>query len=487
MNIGQSHKAVLPELTVDIPLKMKLFPYQANGVAYNLEKKKTIIGDEPGLGKSGQAIASVIGSGLLDKGPCLIICPSSLKINWQREFEKWSNERCIILSEKVKNTWHHYYQAGLARVFIVNYESLKKYFVYQIPKGKHFKSKDVVFKDQIRLFSSVVIDESHRVKETTTLVSKLTLGICWGKDMVLALTGTPVVNTPADLIAQLAIIGQIQCFGGISAFKQTFCLGPKKRSNLDLLNKILTENCFYRREKKEVLKDLPDKIRTKVYCELPESFRVEYGKAQIDLEKYLKEYKKLDDAQARRSMGGAIMVQMGILKNISARGKIQDVKDYVDEIVNAGEKIILFVHQREVGDQLKAIYPKAVMIRGGMSGEERQHSVDQFQNNPNIKVIICSIKAAGVGLTLTASSRVAFIELPWTAADSDQCEDRAHRIGQKDSVQAIYFLGRNTIDNYIYQIIQDKRETASQVTGDENTIEETVFNSLIDLLSLNMN
>ena len=133
------------------------------------------------------------------------------------------------------------------------------------------------------------------------------------------------------------------------------------------------------------------------------------------------------------------MVRIGILKNISARGKLNDVVDYVSDIVESGEKIIIFIHLKEVAQHLKKMFPAAVTITGDDNNVERQRAVDSFQNDPDCQVIICSIKAAGVGLTLTASSRVAFVELPWHPADVEQCEDRAHRIGQKNSVNAPIF------------------------------------------------
>lgn len=466
-----------------IPLKLTPFPYQADGIRYNLRHKKVIIGDEPGLGKTLQSIASVIGSGLLDKGPCLVICPNSLKVNWKKEWSKCSSEKAVILVDEIKHSWQHYYHAGMARVFIVNYESLKKYFVLKMPDKDRYKARDIEFNPVINLFSSIIIDESHKVKNTRAQVSKITLGIAWKKDMVLAITGTPMKNKPEDLVAQLAIIGQIQHFGGISGFKHYFCSGPKKRSNLSQLNYLLNKHCFYRRLKKDVLDQLPDKMRTRVYCELPESYAVEYRSAMLDLEKYLKNYKNASDSKIRNAMRGEIMVRIGILKNISARGKFRDVCEYIDDIMSAGEKLILFVSLREIGDAFKSKYPGAVMIRGGVSTEDRNQAVERFQSDPRVKLIICSIQAAGVGLTLTASSRVAFVELPWTAADTDQCEDRAHRIGQKDSVQCIYFLGRGTIDNHIYNVIQEKRVTAMEIVGDENDVVENEVDSLINLIS----
>lgn len=471
----------LPELDQEINLKMKLFPYQANGVAYAIEKKRVIIGDQPGLGKTAQAIAAVTAT---NQFPCLVICPSSLKINWQREWEMWTNKKAIILTDNLKNNFHLYYQTGLVQVFIVNFESLKKYFVQSISKteGGKLTLKNITFKKQFTdMFKSVVIDESHRVKSTATQQTKFTKGICNGKEYIYCLTGTPVINKPKDLISQLGIIDQMNAFGGYRNFMMRYCNGPNEASNLRELNYVLTSNCFYRRDKQDVLKDLPDKMRQINLCEI--STRKEYIDAENDLKDYLVKYKDADDEKIARALRGEIMVKIGILKNISARGKIKDVCEFIDDIMDSGEKLVLFCHLREVISEFKKAYPKAVTITGEDDNTARQNAIDSFQKNTNTQLIICSIKAAGVGLTLTASSRVAFVELPWTAADCDQCEDRVHRIGQKDSVQATYFLGSNTIDEKIYKIIQVKRDIAKQITGSQEQIEENIVDLMLNLFT----
>ncbi len=470
----------MPELKTIIPLKMQLFPYQAQGVAYALEKKRLIIGDQPGLGKTAQAIATIIAA---DAFPCLVIAPSSLKINWQREWSMWSNKKSIILNDQVKHNFHLYAKANLAHVFIVNYESLKKYFVLKIQKPDNTKLRlnHVQFKHQKDIFKSVIIDESHRVKSTATQQTKFTKGIATGKEYILALTGTPVINKPKDLISQLGIIDQLKSFGGYQQFVRRYCSGDREASNLRELNYKLNLNCFYRRDKQDVLTDLPSKLRQVAMCQI--STRREYTDAETNLIKYLRQYKEADDEKVARALRGEVMVQIGILKNISARGKLADVFEFVDDILESGEKLVIFAHLREVIQALQKRFPRAVSITGEDSQTDRQRAVDSFQGNEQTQLIICSIKAAGVGLTLTASSRVAFVELPWTAADCDQCEDRCHRIGQQDSVTCTYFLGENTIDEKIYKIIQTKREIAATVTGSTEQVEEDIVNMVADLFS----
>lgn len=147
------------------------------------------------------------------------------------------------------------------------------------------------------------------------------------------------------------------------------------------------------------------------------------------------------------------LVRFMTLRSLATKGKIAQAVDFIRTFLDSGKKLIVFCSLHEIVDELQKIFPRAVTVTGRDSSVNKQASVDAFQNNPNVQLIICSIKAAGVGLTLTAASDVAFIELAWTYADCCQCEDRAHRIGQKDNVTCYYLLGRGTIDHTIYRLI----------------------------------
>ena len=459
----------LPDLTVPHNLKIQPYPYQLKGIARGLELKRFMNCDEPGLGKTLQSIATI---NLADAFPCLVVCPSSLKINWQREWEKFTDKKAMILTDKVRDTWTFFFQTGMHQVFIVNYESLKKYFVQRIKKAEGWTLRDVEFRNSINLFKSVIIDESHRCKSASTQQAKFCKGICTGKEWVIELTGTPVVNRPKDLIPQLAILDRMNDFGGYKPFVDRYCSGQREASNLRELNFNLWKYCMFRREKSLVLTELPDKIRQGNTCEITN--RKEYMDAERDLIMYLQKYKDADDDKIAKAMRGEVMVRINILRQISARGKVRDVIEFVKDFRENGKKIILFCSLHEVVDQLKRYFPTAVSVTGRDSQDEKQRAVDAFQNNPKADIIICSIKAAGVGLTLTASSNVAFVEFPWTYADCCQCEDRAHRIGQKDSVTCYYFLGRRTIDEKVYRIIQEKKNIANAVTGSTEDIEENI-------------
>lgn len=470
----------MPELDGEHGLKVQPYPYQLQGIARGLQLKRFINGDDMGLGKTLESIATI---NKADAFPCLVICPNVVKINWQREWHKFTDKKAMVLTDSVRDSWPFFWQTGMNQVFIVNYESLRKYFVRRITKAEKWTLKDVEFHNTIKLFKSVIIDESHKVKSTATQQTKFCKGIASGKEYIILLTGTPVVNKPKDLVAQLGIMDRMIDMGGWKGFMLRYCSGPNQASNLKELNYKLWQHCFFRREKSKVLTQLPDKVRQIVSCEITN--RKEYMDAERDLIDYLKRYKEADDEKIQKSLKGEVMVRIGILKDITARGKLKEVIDFVKDFRENGKKIILFCNLHEIVDRLMIAFHSAVCVTGRQNMQEKQASVDAFQKNPKTDVIICSIKAASAGITLTAASDVAFIELPWTYADCDQAESRAHRIGQKDSVNCYYLLGRRTIDQKLYRIIEEKKHISNAVLGAEDNIQTNIVDMMANLFDTN--
>jgi SWI/SNF-related matrix-associated actin-dependent regulator 1 of chromatin subfamily A len=462
----------IAELTIDLPLKPDtiLRPYQGQGIAQAMKFGRCLIGDEQGLGKTLQSIGTMVG---LNAFPCIVVCPSSTKMNWKREWEKFSYKKAIVLDSsmnaKVKKNWYSYVAHGMVDVVIINYESLSSFCIESYPqekakngKRKPWKAADVQLKAFMSNFKSGILDESHRCKDATTNQAKFILRIFNGLAYRLLLSGTPVVNKPIDLFPQLAILGTLQLFGGRSGFIDRYCEGGTGANNMKELNYKLNLHCYFRREKKEVAKDLPEKQRQTIICDI--TTRQEYNRCKSDFEKFLRD-SGCDDKEIARKMRGEIMVQMMKLKQIAGRGKMNEVREFVNEVLEAGEKLILFCHLHEIVDECKAIWPDAVTVTGRDGMNQRQANIDAFQNDPKCQLIICNHKAAGVGITLTASSRVAFIEYPWTYADCVQCEDRAHRIGQVNNVMCTYFLGQETVDERMWEIISQKMTIGNMITG----------------------
>ena len=468
----------MPKLEIPHGLLLEPYDYQKEGIAYALKYKRCIFGDQPGLGKTLQAIGTVT---IAKSYPCLVICPAALKINWQREFKKFAGKQALILDDRNKGSWQRYIETKCCDIFITNYESLKKYFVLRVKDDARFTMKSIEFDPRISLFRSVIIDESHKCKSTKTQQSKFVEGICKGKEYILELTGTPVVNDNTDLIQQLKIMGRLEDFGGYKFFVDRYCDGLRKSSNLRELNWRLWNTCFFRREKSKVLTQLPDKSRQ--YIEVDISTRREYEKAENDLIQYLRDYKNASDEKITKAMRGEVMVRMGILKSISARGKIKVFSEFIHDVIDGGEKLIVFAYLKDVVHELKKLFPDAVLVTGDENPTQKQISVDRFQNDPSCKLIILNYKSGGTGLTLTASSRVAFIEFPWTFSDCEQAEDRAHRNGQKNNVNCYYYLGKDTIDRYMYDVIQTKKSIANGVTGTDDVVKENMVDMAMNLFS----
>lgn len=468
------------------------YQYQLEGVRYALDHKRCIFGDQPGLGKTLQAICSVVKAHREamvygETFPVLVICPAALKVNWKREFKKFAGIEACILDDSNRASWEKFWELkrpdgeALCPVFITNYESLKKFFVIKVKNTSRFTLASIEFDERVRLFKSVIIDESHKCKSSKTQQAKFVEGICKGKKWIFALTGTPVVNNNTDLIQQLRILGRLDDFGGYKQFVSRFCDGPKQSSNMKELHYRLWCCCFFRREKAKVLTQLPDKMRQYITCEITN--RKEYQDAENNFLKYLRQYKHADDDKIARAMRGEVMVRMGILKEIAARGKVKAVSEFIHDVIDGGEKLIMFAYLKEVVMALKEEFPDAVTVTGSDNITQKQNAVDRFQNDPECKLIILNYKSGGTGLTLTASSRVGFIEFPWTYSDCEQAEDRAHRNGQKNAVNCYYFLGDKTIDEYMYKVIQTKKDIANEVTGTTTQIDEDVVSNVMNLFS----
>lgn len=513
----------LPELKIELPWRKGVVPYyyQNFGIARGLELKRFINGDQPGLGKSMQAIGTVLGFEVISKTlrlagnitdgdannpfPCLVICPATLKENWRREIEdKFSTKRAIILNDKNKANWHSLIRMGMGDFIIINFESLWSFFIIGRTDKKKTgcpKLSEMIFDARKDLFKSVIIDELHKLKDPTTRQSKVTKGLTTGKEIIIGLTGTPVVNKPMDLLSQLYIINQMHRFGGGKYFKDRYCQGGTGSAFENELNGKLNNICFFRREKKDVLKDLPDKVREIITCDI--TTRAEYNLAKNYFVSFLKQ-SGYSQGEIDKSLRGEVMVQIQKLKEISGKGKLPEVIEQIQEMVDADQKVVVFIYQKFMANALQKEFPKSVCVRGTeideVTGKEkpqsakmRQMAVDAFQAcaqcgigqtdhdkadhpfvNNEVNPIICSLGAGGVGLTLTAASTLFLVEWPWHSAQVEQIEDRIHRIGQKDGALIKGFLGKDTIDEKIYEIICAKRDIADAITGTTTVIDTTL-------------
>jgi SWI/SNF-related matrix-associated actin-dependent regulator 1 of chromatin subfamily A len=443
----------------------ELKPFQRAGVSYLLERRRAFLADEQGLGKTIEALAAVEAAGAY---PAVVVCPASLKLNWLRELEHWLPGRSVQALSGNGGTRSADADAGLpdADVTIVNYDIVAARL------------------DQLCALSprALVLDESHYCKNAaakrTQAVQRLS-AVVPREGLVLALTGTPVINRPAELISQLRIIGRLEDFGSGARFGQRF-RGPDAYLRLHWH---LRARCFVRRLKADVLPQLPAKTRAIVPVELDN--QAEYRLAERDLVAWLRS-QPLDlrelDAKVAAALRAERLVRLNALKLLAARGKLNAALGWIHDFCSSGERLVVFAGHREVQRAVIARFPAALHILGEDTALARDAALQAFQapdaDQAN-QLIVCSIEVAGHGLTLTRSSNVVFLELAWTPAKHDQAEDRCHRIGQQDAVNAYYLLAAETIDETISELLERKRAVIGAVTDGHEEDEEGVVDALV--------
>jgi SWI/SNF-related matrix-associated actin-dependent regulator 1 of chromatin subfamily A len=457
--VGLVELSAATEGSLSVPgLGGELKPFQRAGVSYLLAQRRAFLADEQGLGKTIEALATLEAS---DAYPAVVVCPASLKLNWLRELRRWLPGRS---AQSLTGTGADAAIAA-ADITVVNYDILAA----RLAELQRLAPR------------ALVIDEAHYCKNAgakrTQAVQRLAAEI--PRDgLVLALTGTPVVNRPAELISQLRILGRLEDFGSGVQFGERF-RGVDAHMRLHWH---LRARCFVRRLKADVLTQLPAKTRAVVPVELDNE--TEYRHAERDLIGWLRT-QPLDlrelDAKVAAALRAERLVRLNALKVLAARGKLHAALTWIHDFCSSGERLVVFAHHREIQRAVLDHFPAALHILGTDAHATRDRALQAFQDvdGPGNQLIVCSIEAAGHGLTLTRSSNVVFLELDWTPAKHDQAEDRCHRIGQQDAVTAYYLLAAATIDETISTLLERKRAVIGAVTDGRAEGEEGVVDALV--------
>jgi SWI/SNF-related matrix-associated actin-dependent regulator 1 of chromatin subfamily A len=431
-----------------------MMPFQEDGLGFvEAAGGNAMIADQPGLGKTCQSLAYLALHP--DLRPAVIVCPASLKINWAREAEMWMETGDVV--EVIKTGKPHPLTCDIG-IIIINYDVLKKW----LPELKAIKPQIIIF------------DESHFLKSAKSARTKAAAQLAKIAPHKILLTGTPVINRPAELWKQLQIIDP-KTYSKSNFFTwhrrytdaKQLHFGQKTvwdfsgASNLNELADSL-KNIMIRRTKDEVLPELPAKRRQTLLVSIDN--RREYNHAEKDFLSWIKEQKGHEAAERASSVEQLSMVEA--LRQIAIQGKMKQAIEWVYDFLETGEKLVVFATHRATIDTLMNEFSKvAVRLDGGMCAEEKQLSVDRFQGDPEIRLFVGNIQAAGVGITLTEASNVLFAELGWTPSLHEQAEDRTHRIGQKNAVNIYYMIAENTIDAKIADMLEAKGGITS--TGDK--------------------
>ena len=427
-----------------------LRPFQKACVKYIASNPKTIIADEPGLGKTIEALAAVQH---LNAYPVVVVCPATLKLNWRLEAKRWLPGKTVEIWEKGNQR--------AADIIITNYEMMPK----QEAEIRELEPKALVF------------DESHKLKNKKGIRTKAALALSKDIEVVLELTGTPVMNRAEELISQLKIVGHLEDLGGEWTILRRYCWNSDKTEEF---NRNLRATCFVRREKDKVLDELPKKQRivVPVAVSLANYNRrkkevIEYIALKMKADEELmhaiegktKEEKKEIIQRHRKTQKtlSALLPEIESLKQSAAEAKMDSVIEWIRDFIESEKKLVVFGHHQSVVQRIASEFG-VEYINQHTALKDRQRLVDDFQCNPSTKIIVGTIGTMGVGLTLTAAQDVLMVELGWNAAQMDQAEDRIHRIGQKGSATAWYIVAEGTIETELMEMIEQKRALATEIT-----------------------
>lgn len=430
-------------------LKGELYPYQKVGVEFLLASGgRALIADPPGLGKSLQALAYLTHK---KKTRSLIIAPASVKSSWEKEVKKWTDLSYVVIDSKTKIKDI----PKDVRVWIINYDILKKHL-------------DALLKTY---FDLMVADESHLVKSPKAQRTKAVMAIAKNIDEVVFLTGTPLLSRPVEMFTMLHMIDP-ETWKNWYQFTRRYCNGHQGRFGYDTSGTSNPEELherirryFIRRQKADVLTELPPKVRDARPVDLSPKYQKLYNEAEADLAQFLYEHKGKRGNQLASAMQAEQLARLNILRQLSAMGKIDAAKDLVDSILESGEKVIVFSSFMEPLRELEEMYgDKVVKITGETDVNERGAIVSAFQEDPKKQIFLGGIKSAGVGITLTAASNVIFLDYAWTPADMLQAEDRIHRPGQEAQSANIYQLhAPGTVDERLLELLEIKQQAVDTV------------------------
>lgn len=373
-------------------MRLPLLPHQQEGVEFILNNSSAFVCDDMGMGKTRTVIEAMIQR---SQFPILVICPSALKLNWRNEIARW-----VGIDLEIDNLEQD--------IIITNYERMNKY----------------KFEIQALPIKQLVLDESHSFKEESS--KRTQLALAWSRKIPykILISGTPMLNRPRELITQMEILNNIHKVGGREKFLEKYCNPRHSQYGIDysgcsdLQELHQTMNGIWLRRTKD---DLENKLPTKTIVPIPIiELNQPAPRSFHDIERYDRAvlYKKLDASV-----------------------------DFIEQLLERDEKVVVFVHHKDIGKALNMKFPEASVIVGGQSPVHRQLNIDNFQLH-DTQIIICSLQASAVGLTLTASRCAVFIEYPWSPALLAQAQDRVHRLGQNKDVFIFYLYGQGSIDEY---------------------------------------
>ena len=478
----RASRALTSDANIPCPAGCEFMPFQRAGIAFALQRDATLIGDEMGLGKTLQAIGVINADPAIER--VLILCPSSLKLNWRRESTKWLVRKFSI--GIVSGDW---FPVSCGMV-ICNYDVLTRHAA----------------KIRAVNWDLVIMDEAHYLKNGKALRTRMALGDwdyaakAWKTEPIQAdrrilMTGTPITNRPIELWPLIHYLDP-DTWDNFFRFAHRYCGAKRGRfgfeakgaNNLGELQEKLRSTIMLRRLKRDVLTELPPKRRQVLAVErsdLSELIererktwdasrkRIAEARSAVALCNASADPKEYERAVAQlRKAEGIAFQEIARERHNLALAKLPDLIDHLRESVESSVPVVCFVHHKDMVDAICAAFPKeSVRLTGDQGIEERQRNVDRFQTDERINLFVGTIMAAGVGITLTRASHVVFGELDWVPGNLTQAEDRCHRIGQRDSVLVQHLVVDGSLDAKMADILVKKQDVIDAALDDAPLID----------------
>lgn len=459
----------------------KLYQHQKTGVNFLCLRNGAILADGMGLAKTMQ---SIIASIEVKAKKILIVCPSSVKINWEREINVFCDDTTIVSGDKWRT----------AKYTIINFDILKNFHTVESKKKGDLTDSISELKRHIvnSNFDLVIIDEAHYLKNDKSIRTSIMLDICcnYGIEKVWLLTGTPIANRPMDYFSLLSMVKSpiaenwmffATRYCDAKRINTTLKSGKKKQvwltkgaSNLDELTQ-KTKSLVLRRKKEDVL-DMPPKTVIPIYHELDGTARRVYDGLW---DQYIEKRK---EAGKRINIDKDLVELILLRKHISMEA-IPHTIEIAENAIEEGHKVIIFTNFTDEIMSLREHFGKKCVIHNGpMKDTEKQLSVDRYQTDNSVKVFIGNIKSAGVGITLTAGDIVIFNSYDWVPGSNEQCEDRSYRIGQLNNVTVYYQLFKDTISEKMWWTLINKSKIIEQILSDKQLTEEEIMLEMMNFV-----
>lgn len=466
----------IKELINDLHLKRNLRDYQVECIHYLANHPNAINGCSPGLGKTGVSIVLVEALQLF---PCLVVTPASVKYGWKAEWQKWVDmrKRKVQVLES-KDKWKPHQD-----VYVLNYDILYK-------KDKE-SGVQIRFPELLEMeWESMFLDEAHMCKNKKSLRSEWVKKVAKKSQFIYPLTGTLVMNRPAELINILELTGWFkELFNDWTSFVYRYCNGKKRcvrgqsygwdiscASNTLELNKIISNSCYFRKEKRDVLTELPLLIENVVPVHI--SNMKEYKRAENSLIDYLS---KIDIERAEKAENALHLVKLSTLKELSLKGKMKDIEVFLNEWKEISEeKLLIFGVRREPLKKLAEKY-RSPIIQGGMTAKDKFDTVQTYRTSCE-QFLFANIDAVGTGVDglQDCCSNLVYIELPDKFTTLDQTNSRLERMGQKNNINVFYLLCPDTIDTYMAELVEGKKKVTDAINkGVDVDVSEMDINFMV--------